>query len=117
MVLFGLTALQAQKDEAQVLDSDYLFPRYNKAKKTNSNSASAATNKRMKALGFEDHSSHSLRHTSKRLMRDAGVTKDVTDIIHGHAGSTVADTYGRGVALGRMQEALEKGFEGVGVQH
>ena len=33
-------------------------------------------------------------------------------IIHGHAGSTVADTYGRGVALGRMKEALEKGFEG-----
>ena len=46
-------------------------------------------------------------------MRDAGVTKDVTDIIHGHAGSTVADTYGRGVALSRMKEALEKGFEGL----
>ena len=113
VVLFGLTALQAQKEEAQALDSDYLFPRYNKAKKTNSNSASAATNKRMKALGFEDHSSHNLRHTSKRLMRDAGVTKDVTDIIHGHAGSTVADTYGRGVALGRMKEALEAAFEGL----
>ena len=113
VVLFGLTALHAQKDEAHALDSDYLFPRYNEAEKTNSNSASAATNKRMKALGFEDHSSHNLRHTSKRLMRDAGVTKDVTDIIHGHAGSTVADTYGRGVALGRMKEALEKGFEGL----
>ena len=49
-------------------------------------------------------------------MRDAGVTKDVTDIIHGHAGSTVADTYGRGVALGRMQEALEKGFEGLKIE-
>ena len=34
-------------------------------------------------------------------------------IIHGHAGSTVADTYGRGVALGRMKEALDKGFEGL----
>ena len=116
VVLFGLTALQAQKEEAQALNSDYLFPRYNKAKKTNSNSASAATNKRMKALGFEDLSAHNLRHTSKRLMRDAGVTKDVTDIIHGHAGSTVADTYGRGVALGRMKEALEKGFEGLRVE-
>ena len=48
-------------------------------------------------------------------MRDAGVTRDVTDIIHGHAGSTVADTYGRGVALSRMKEALDKGFEGLGV--
>ena len=80
---------------------------------TSPESISAATNKRMKALGFEDHSSHNLRHTSKRLMRDAGVTKDVTDIIHGHAGSTVADTYGRGVALSRMKEALEKGFQGL----
>ena len=64
---------------------------------------------------FQDISTQNLRHTSKRIMRDAGVTRDVTDIIHGHAGSTVADTYGRGVALSRMKEALDKGFEGLGV--
>jgi len=34
-------------------------------------------------------------------------------IIHRHAGSTVAVTYGREVARGRMKEALEKGFEGL----
>ena len=47
--------------------------------------------------------------------RDTGNSTGSCLIIHGHAGSTVADTYGRGVALGRMKEALEKGFEGLGV--
>lgn len=45
--------------------------------------------------------------------RDTGNSTGSCFIIHGHAGSTVADTYGRGVALGRMKEALEKGFEGL----
>ena len=44
---------------------------------------------------------------------DTGNGTGSCSIIHGHAGSTVADTYGRGVALGRMKEALEKGFEGL----
>ena len=83
MVLFGLRPASSKGKLRRLIA---LFPRYNKAKKTNSNSASAATNKRMKALGFEDLSAHNLRHI-KRLMRDAGVTKDVTDIIHGHSGA------------------------------
>ena len=39
--------------------------------------------------------------------------QEVGDIIHGHAGSTVADTYGRGVAMERMKEALEATLDGL----
>ena len=119
VVGFGLDALLRQLEEAETRypTSEFLFERYNRAARTNGNSASGAFGKRLKALrpSFQDISTQNLRHTSKRIMRDAGVTKDVTDIIHGHAGSTVADTYGRGVALSRMKEALEAAFEGLGV--
>ena len=111
VVLFGLTALKAQLDEARTQNSDYLFPRYNKTEKTNANSASAAVNKRMQALGFEEFSAHSLRHTVKRLMRDMGVPKDLRDAVQGHGGQSVAEQYGRGVALGRMKEALNIALE------
>ena len=110
VVLFGLTALKAQMDQAQATNSDYLFPRYNNTEKTNANSASAAVNKRMKALGFEEFSAHHLRHTVKRLMRDAGVPQDLRDAVQGHGGQSVAEHYGRGVALGRIKEALQATF-------
>ena len=111
VVLFGLTALKAQVDQAQASKGDYLFPRCNKTEKTNSNSASAAVNKRMKALGFEEFSAHNLRHTVKRLMRDAGVPQDLRDAVQGHGGQSVAETYGRGVALGRLGKALMAALE------
>ena len=107
IVLFGLTALKTQQEEALALQSDHLFPRYNRSAKTNANSASAAVNKRLKALGFDEFSAHHLRHTVKRLMRDAGVPQDLRDAVQGHGGQSVAETYGRGVALERMKEALE----------
>lgn len=106
VILFGLKALKTQMDEAQATESEYIFPRYNKAEKTNSNSASAAANKRMKALGFEEYSAHNLRHTVKRLMRDAGVPQDLRDAVQGHSAQSVAELYGRGVALTRMKEVL-----------
>jgi integrase len=116
VVSFGLRALLDQLHDAEANEgSVFLFERYNRKGKTNGGSASAALGKRIKAVGpsFKDLAAHNLRHTSKRLMRNAGVTKDISDIIHGHAGSTVADTYGRGVALERMKEALEAAFEGL----
>lgn len=106
VVLFGLTALRAQEHEAVTGKSEYLFPRYNKTERTNANSASAAVNKRMKALGFGEYSAHHLRHTVKRLMRDAGVPQDLRDAVQGHGGQSVAESYGRGVALVRMKDAL-----------
>ena len=116
IVSFGLRALSDQLHDATTNHSSvFLFERYNRRETTSGGSASAALGKRIKAVGpsFKDLAAHNLRHTSKRLMRNAGVTKDISDIIHGHAGSTVADTYGRGVALGRMKAALEAALEGL----
>ena len=61
-------------------------------------------------MGFEEFSAHNLRHTVKRLMRDAGVPQDLRDAVQGHGGQSVAEQYGRGVALGRMKEALVAAF-------
>ncbi len=55
---------------------------------------------------------HSLRHTVKQRLRDVGVPKDIRDAIQGHAGGDAAETYGLGVALRVMREALEKAFQG-----
>ena len=39
-------------------------------------------------------------------MRDAGVPQDLGDAVQGHGGQSVAEQYGRVVALGRVKEAL-----------
>ena len=44
-------------------------------------------------------------------MRDAGVPKDLRDAVQGHGGQSVAETYGRGVALGRLERALTGALE------
>ena len=50
-------------------------------------------------------------------MRDAGVPQDLRDAVQGHGGQSVAEHYGRGVALGRMREALEGAFGGLDTGH
>lgn len=51
---------------------------------------------------------HSLRHTLKRAMSDAGLDPDVRRAVLGHAARDVHDTYGGGVSLARVAEELER---------
>ncbi len=52
---------------------------------------------------------HSFRHTFKRMARDAGVPEEFHDAITGHAGSgSVGQSYGRGVSLKPLLEAMQR---------
>lgn len=51
---------------------------------------------------------HSLRHTYKDLMRDAGIQKDMQDFLLGHAASSVGDSYGQGYSLSSKKAAIDR---------
>lgn len=51
---------------------------------------------------------HSLRHTYKDLMRDAGIAKDMQDFLLGHAASSVGESYGQGYSLASKMSAIRK---------
>ena len=51
---------------------------------------------------------HSLRHTFKDAMRDAGVSKETSDYLSGHASGDVSGKYGRGPSMKTRYEAISK---------
>nr|WP_157132216.1 hypothetical protein [Roseobacter sp. AzwK-3b] len=51
---------------------------------------------------------HSLRHTAKDLFRDAGISKEVSDFITGHAQGDVSGKYGVGPSLQVRYEAINR---------
>jgi integrase len=52
---------------------------------------------------------HSFRHTFKRLARDAGIPEEMHDALTGHSGGGgVGKSYGRGVSLKPLIEAMER---------
>ena len=51
---------------------------------------------------------HSLRHTYKDMLRDAGIAKDMQDFLLGHAASSVGESYGQGYSLKSKKEAIDR---------
>ncbi len=52
---------------------------------------------------------HSFRHTFKRMARDAGIPEEIHDAMTGHAGGGgVGKSYGRGVSLRPLIEAMDR---------
>lgn len=52
---------------------------------------------------------HSFRHSFKRMARDAGIPEEIHDAITGHAGGGgVGKSYGRGVSLRPLTEAMAR---------
>jgi integrase len=52
---------------------------------------------------------HSFRHTFKRMARDAGIPEELHDAMTGHAGGGgVGKSYGRGVSLRPLIEAMDR---------
>lgn len=80
-----------------------LFDSY--AKPRGNDAASAAVNKNLQKWGI---TSHSFRHAMKDRLREVGCPKDIRDAIQGHTSGDVADTYGQGFSLKKMQEWLSK---------
>jgi hypothetical protein len=58
---------------------------------------------------------HSTRHTMKDAFRDAGVPKEIYDLVQGHGGGDASSGYGTSELLERKREAITKALEKVGV--
>jgi integrase len=92
-------------------ETDALFPRYNNLiDKPRADSASTYASKWLKELTQTDKTTHTFRHTLRDMFRNADVTKDLQDEIHGGAKQNIADTYGEGSSVRRKMAALKKAW-------
>ena len=92
-------------------DTDVLFPRYNNLiDKPKADSASTYASKWLKELTQTDKTTHTFRHTLRDMFRNANITKDLQDEIHGGAKQDIADTYGEGSSVRRKMAALKKAW-------
>ena len=90
-------------------DNGFAFPRYNNGDQTNSNSASAGLNKWIKKIGSDTAVIHSLRHSTRDRLRDAGAQSELVDQIGGWSNSgNVGQSYGSGYSLKVMHEWMNK---------
>jgi integrase len=88
--------------------SEFAFPRYNRQKYTNANSASAALNKWLKGYVSKGQSIHSLRHSIRDRLREVDCPSEVIDQIVGWTRSSVGDSYGEGYSLSKMNKYLKE---------
>ena len=92
-------------------ETDALFPRYNNLiDKPKADSASTYASKWLKELTQTDKTTHTFRHTLRDMFRNADITKDLQDEIHGGAKQNIADTYGEGSSVDRKLKALKKAW-------
>jgi integrase len=88
--------------------SEVAFPRYTSSTETNSNSASAALNKWLKARVASGAVVHSFRHSLRDRLRAVGCPSDVADAIGGWTTSGIGSSYGAGYALEAKASWLQK---------
>ena len=104
-------ALSAMKSALKAnQESKWVFKHYiDEVKETTKNgSASAAANKRIRAiLGNDAPTCHSLRHTLQSRLRNVGCPKEIRDELGGWS-KTMSDTYGSPVDLAVKQDYLIK---------
>lgn len=108
--LVGLS-LWAAKQAIQVPyreGREFLFPRYIKDNKCNSNSASAALNKWLKAHVDEGCVIHSFRHSLRDRLRAVECPSDIVDQIGGWSRSSVGQSYGEGYPLKVLHKWLQR---------
>ncbi len=92
-------------------EAEALFPRYNNlVDRPRADSASTYISVWLKELTNTDKTSHTFRHTLRDMFRNADITKDLQDEIHGGAKQNIADTYGEGSSVDRKLKALKKAW-------
>ena len=102
------SALEAlQKLRSGKEDTDPIFAKYARAR--GSDAASQMLMKRLrKHISDNKKTIHSLRHSMKDALRNAGVEEALQKEILGHADGSVASRYGSGYSLESMRTALQK---------
>ena len=105
----ALTALQkrwARLDNASATSP--VFARYGIP--DGSSNASAALGKWLRErVGISDRlkTIHSIRHTMKDALRDAGISRDIADMIQGHTAGDASSRYGTSELLEKKREGLQ----------
>jgi integrase len=100
-------SLWAAKRIKSVSDS-YCFPRYVDGVKCNSNSASAALNKWLKATTKQDVVMHGLRHTFRDRLREVEAPLDMIDQLGGWSLQSVGQGYGDGYSIEKLSRWMLK---------
>ena len=87
----------------------HLFPRYDRIR--GEDSCSQVLMKRLRKVVKDDKKTvYSLRHRFKDLLRDTDCPENLAREIMGHSDQSSAANYGRGSALKRKREAMEKAW-------
>jgi len=102
--LVGHSLWAAQRIVSITNSDGFAFPRYNKGKVTNSNSASAIINKWLRPYIGEDSTLHSFRHSMRDRLRAVECPSDVVDQIGGWTTGGIGQSYGNGYPI----EVLER---------
>jgi len=92
-------SLWAAKRIEQNATSDYCFPRYTNNERCNSNSASAALNKWVKATTNKAYVIHGFRHSFRDRLRSLGAQSELIDQLGGWSLKSVGQGYGDGYGL------------------
>lgn len=96
--LVGASLWAAQRIVAST-QSDFCFPRYTNSESCNSNSASAAINKWIKAIAGMDAVIHGLRHSFRDRLREVEAPTEVVDQLGGWSFQTIGQSYGNGHSI------------------
>lgn len=106
LIDLALTAIQAQVDSLPN-KSTPMFPQYYGNDGVKSDAISATANKFLRSLGI-NKTTHSLRHTMRDMLREAGITSDIAHEIGGWSDQVIGDEYGKGFSLTIKRDALLK---------
>ena len=101
-------SLWAAKKVVENSSNEYAFSRYSNERGCNSNSASASTNKWLKAYVPENCVIHSFRHSLRDRLRRIGCPVDIIDQIGGWAVTSVGERYGNRERKRVMLDWMEK---------
>lgn len=105
--LEGQAKWAAERLLSEVVESDFLFPRYNRKPQTNANAASAALNKWIKEMTPEGCTMHSFRHSMRDRLRAVECPSDIVDQIGGWQTDGVGHGYGSGYPVEVLQKWIK----------
>lgn len=106
--LVGASLWAAQRVLEASDGSGFAFPRYNKSKTTNANSASAALNKWLRAYVPVRCTLHSFRHSLRDRLRAVECPSDIVDQIGGWQTEGVGQGYGQGYPIGVLAKWMKR---------
>jgi integrase len=101
------TSLWAAKQAVKNSTTEFLFPRYTDSNSCRSSSASASTNKLLKAIIGDEYVIHCFRHSLRDRLRNNNTPTEMIDQIGGWSMQSVGQTYGEGFNLENLHKQMK----------